>query len=197
MFKLFKALLLSVGLLLIFSFSHGSVLKPDIDSITSYAVNIEPREYNNFSVYRVIETLSDGSKSEITYLRSKENTADHDYFDWEWTLHVLKIHYYPTHNRIKLEIISRDYKDFITIKSRGFEQWVLVDINLDGIIDIERKSYTILVCENDECKHTYIIRPTYPEGFINPNWFILTKEEVNKKYEKEINYWMKTIWGEK
>ena len=98
---------------------------------------------------------------------------------------------------VELEIVSRDYQEFATTRSRGFDQWILVDVNLDGKIDIVYKDYTIIACEDDDCINNYIIQPHYPEGFINNGWYNPSEEKSNERYNKEINYWMNTIWGEK
>lgn len=199
MFKNFKPLLLSIGLLLIFSFSYGSVEKSNINSIISYAKNVEKGNYDNYDVYKIVNIISDGSEVETTLFWSKENTADHDYFDWKWTIHVLKIHYYKAYNTIKLEIASRDYQDFVSIRSRGFIQWALVDVTLDGKINSALRDFSIVACDDEEegCIHNHIIFPNYPKGFINTNWYNPSEEESNERYNKEINYWIKTIWGEK
>jgi len=195
MFKILKILSLSVILVLSFYSLPTAVEKPKIDSIVSYAKNIEAGKYNNFEVYKVINTTINGSKIETTLLWSKENTAEHDYFDWKWTLHVLKVHHYITYDVDELEVISRDYQDFSTVKSRGFIEWVLIDGDLDGKIDLAVRDYFILSCEDDDCIDNHFIMPYYPEGFINKDWYNLSEKESNKKYDKEINYWMKTIWG--
>jgi len=201
MFKILKILLLSVVLTLLFYSSSTSVEKSTIDSIISYANNVEQGEYNNFEVYKIMNTLLDGTKVETTLLRSKENTSKHNYFDWKWTLHVLKVFSYPTYtySTSELEIISRDYQDFATIRSRGFEEWGLTDINVDGKVDFVYREYMIVICDDDEedCANNHIIMPYYPKGFINKNWYSPSKEESQKRYDKEVDYWTKIIWGQK
>ena len=196
MFKTLKVLLLSIGLLLIFSFSHGSVEKSNTDSIISYAKNVEEGKYDNYNVYKATNTTRDSTEVETTLFWSKENISGYNY-DWRWIIRVLKVHYYKAYGVVELEMVVRYYQDFTTIKSRGFEQWMLVDTNLDGKINVVRRKYVIVACEDHDCVDNYIIQPYYPKGLINKDWFNPSKEESNKIYDKEINYWMKTIWGEK
>jgi len=197
MFKIFKVVLLSIVLTLVFSFSYGAVEKSNIDSIMSYTKSVKEGKYDNFEVYKVINNLLDGTQVKITLLISKENTADHDYFDWKWTIHILKIYNYLAYDAMELEIASKDYQDFVSTRSRGFVQWILIDKDLNGKADIRERRYTIVACEDDECENNYIVIPSYPEGFINKNWYYPSEEESNERYAKEINYWIKTICGGK
>ena len=196
MFKFFKPLLLSIVLLLIFSFSYGKPEKTSMSSIVSYAKTLEVGEYNNFDVYKVPKINSLGSEFEIIYLISKENTAEHNKFDWRWTSHILKINYFPSYNITELEVIVRYYKDFITTKSRGFEQWILVDYGIDGVIDTIKRDYSILGCNDDKCKSNYLILPEYPEKFVNKDWYNPSEKDANKIYNNELNYWSKIIWSD-
>ena len=89
--------------------------------------------------------------------------------------------------------MSRDYQEFVSVRSRGFTEWVLSDFNLDGKIDFVYRNYTIIACISDDCVNNYIIMPIYPKGFISKEWYTPSKEESNKRYNNEINYWMKII----
>jgi len=198
MFKILKILLLAVILTLSFYSSSASVEKFTIDSIVSYANSIEQGKYNNFEVYKMIDILRDGTKVEITLFWSKENTADHDYFDWSWTIHMLKINRYLAYNITELETIPKDYQDFVSIRSRGFTQWILADIDLDGKVDFGSRDFSIVSCNDEEegCTNNHIIMPSYPEGFIDVDWYTPSEKESQKRYDNEIGYWTKTIWGQ-
>lgn len=197
MFKTLKVLLLSVILVLSFYSLPAAVEKSDIDSIVSYTKSVEKGKYNNFKVNKVISTLSGITKAEVVYLWSKENTADHDYFDCKWTIHLLRITHCLERDITTLEIFSKDYEDFVSRKSRGFTEWLLSDNNLDGKIDLAYRDYVIISCEDDDCINNRIIYSNYPKGFRNMDWYTPSEEEREKRYNKEIDYWVKTIWGTK
>ena len=197
MFKTLKVLLLSVILVLSFYSLPTAVEKSNIDSIISYTESIPEGKYDNFKVYKIIKNFPNGMEIEITLLWSKENTADHDYFDWTWTIHVLRIKHHLTYDVTKLEILAKDYEDFVSPNSRGFTEWVLSDDNLDGKVDFAYRDHSIVVCHDEDCVNNYIIFPSYPEGLINIDWYTPSEEEREERYNKEIDYWTKTIWGAK
>jgi hypothetical protein len=97
----------------------------------------------------------------------------------------------------ELEILAKDYQDFVSINSRGFTEWVLSDDNLDGKVDFAYRDHSIVICYDEDCVSNYIVFPSYPKGFINMDWYTPSEEEREERYNKEIDYWMKTIWGAK
>jgi len=197
MFKTLKVLSLFIGLILLFSFSSEAVEKSNIDSIVSYVKSTTKGEYNGFKVFKTMGSGPVGIKTEITHLWSKENTAVQDRFDWTWTIHVLRIKHYSLRGTISLEILAKDYQDFVSPNSRGFTEWGLTDDDLDGKVDFAFRDYSVVACIDDDCTSNHILFVDYPKGFRNMDWYTPSEEEREERYNKEINYWMKTIWGVK
>lgn len=203
MFKFLKIGLLSVILALSFSASAIAIEKSKVDSIVNYTRDLEAGEYNGYSVIKDKEIFF-RSETDVIWLRAEENTTAHDYFKMTWKLHVLKVYTVPgssTDQRIVM-VIFRNYTNFVTPRSRGFEEWWMMDMQPDGLIGTHEKyytgkEYTIVICKNDEegCYPNWIILPRYPGGFINADWYDPSLEELQKRYDEEINYWIKVIWG--
>lgn len=203
MFKFLKIGLLAIILALSFSASAFAVEKSKIDSLVNYAKDIEVGEYNGFTVQKVQEPLFH-MMADVIWLRAEENTTPHDYFRITWRLHVLKIYNIPESDYHLIRVIFRNYTDFLTVRSRGFEEWWIMDAEPNGIIvEMEKlqsgKDYVIMACPNGDadegCSNNWVIKPDYPPGFRNPDWDDPSLEELQKQYDKEINYWIQVIWG--
>jgi len=203
MFKLLKIGLLAIILALSFSASAIAIEKSKVDSIVNYAKDLEAGEYNGFDVIKDKELFFQ-MRTDVIWLKAEENTTPHDYFKMTWKLHVLKIYTVPgsstDHHAVR--VIFRNYTDFSTVRSRGFEEWWMMDLEPDGIIgEVEGykagRDYTIIACKNedDDCYSNWIIWPDWPDGFRNIDWANPSLEELQEQYDKEINYWIQVIWG--
>jgi len=203
MFKFLKIGLLAIVLALSFSASAIAVEKSKVDSIVNYTRDLEAGEYNGFKVIKDKEQFFH-ALTDVIWLRAEENTGLHDNFRTTWRLHVLKVYTVPgasTDHRI-VRVIFRDYTNFLSARSRGFEEWWMMDVEPDGLIEEHEKYYTgkeyvIIACKNDEgdCSPNWIIIPNYPPGFRNLDWRNPPLEELQEKFDREINYWVQVIWG--
>lgn len=203
MFKFLKIGLLAVVLSLSLSVSANAIEKSKIDSIVNYVKDLETGEYNGFTVFKEKELLF-RSTANVTWLRAEENTTSHDYFKVTWRLHVLKVYHVPGAliNHYVMRILFRNYRDCLSVRTRQYEEWWMLDVELDGLIGEHEKYYTgrefvIIACENDgeDCRPNWILSPTYPAGFRNPGWYRPSLETVQEQYDTEINYWLQVIWG--
>ena len=204
MFKFLKIGLLAIVLALSFSASAIAIEKSKIDSIVNYVKDLKEGKYNGYSVIKDKEQLFH-AVTDVTWLRAEENTGPHDHFRTTWRLHVLKVYTFPgssTDHHV-VRVIFRNYTDFLTVRSRGFEEWWMMDLEPNGIIgEVEGykagRDYTILACknDNDDCYSNWIVKPDWPDGFRNIDWADLLLEELQEQYDIEINYWIQVIWGE-
>jgi len=203
MFKFLKIGLLAIVLVLSFSASAFAVEKSKIGSIVNYVKDLKEGKYNGYSVIKDKEPLF-RVLADVTWLKAEENTASHDNFKLTWRLHVLKIYDIPgssTDHRV-VRVIFRNYRSFITPRSRGFEEWWMMDVEPNGLIGEHEERYTgrryvIVICkeDGDDCYPNWIIKPDWPAGFRDHSWTNPSLEELQKQYDIEINYWIKVIWG--
>ena len=201
MFKSLKIGLLAIVLALSLSISAFAVEKSKVDSIVNYVKGLKEGKYNGYSVIKDKELLFH-SLTDVTWLRAEENTTPHDYFKMTWRLHVLKVYNFPESDHCLIRAIFRNYTDFLSVRSQGFEEWWIMDAQPNGIItEIEKlqsgKDYVIVACKDDEedCSPNWIIKPNWPPGFRNPDWDNPSLEELQEQYDIEINYWIQVIWG--
>ena len=111
-----------------------------------------------------------------------ENTGQHDHFETTFKKHFVVVEKHPVGFEM-LTIMVRDYQDYYTIhEAQGFILVILVDYNKDGIVDDWRKEYLILLDKS------FFLVPNYPPGYLNQNWFKMSREEAQKIYDKELNY---------
>lgn len=202
MFKFLKVGLLAIVLALSFSASAVAIEKSKIDSIINYVKDLEAGEHNGFTVYKDVEVLFHMA-TDVTWLRAEENTTPHDYFKMTWKLHVLKVYNIPESDHHVIRVILRNYTAFLTVRSEGFEEWWIMDGEPNGIItEAEKfqsgKDYVIVACvkyDDEDCFPNWIIKPSWPPGFRNPDWAHPSLEELQEQYDIEINYWLQVIWG--
>jgi hypothetical protein len=38
-----------------------------------------------------------------------------------------------------------------------------------------------------------LMAPEYPKGYLNPGWFNPPRKESNKRFEKEVDYWLNLV----
>jgi hypothetical protein len=115
--------------------------------------------------------------------------------DYRWEAHRVKMGLYGTYY---IEFSVRYYQDFTSAGSYGFEEWILLDYNLDGTIDVYVKRYHSVIRDyQGEEGLNIIIIPIYPEGFINEGWYSATKEELEEKYKAELEFWLELIKNRK
>jgi len=187
---MFKILKLIVIFLLLFVGSSFAADKSDIESIISYVNNTKAFESDGLKLYGYIENYR-GIDLEVSVFQSKENLAIHDNFDWHWEMHYLIVKRPLGGNASKLEITTKEYQEFSSPDARGFIQWWLNDFDLDGQINKWEKGFSMR--EYKIVKDGLLLFPTYPEGFVNPEWYNLNLKEIQTKFDHEISYWLKII----
>ena len=168
--------LFMLGLMLIFMFGAS------FSNIASDQNNVE----------KLIEIIKSGKvnlwvdrNEKVLYIY--ENTGKHDHFETTYKKHYVTLKK-GADNSEWLVIGLRDYQDYYTIhNARGFILVILVDYNNDGKIDTWRKDYIIAL----DAYH--ILSPFYPPGYINKDWFKMSREEAQKIFDKELNYILENI----
>jgi len=106
--------------------------------------------------------------------------------DWKylWNRHIANLFPGPDGEAFQLSI--KKYKYCAT---KGTERFIYIttqDLDKDGIVDVWSKSFFIL-------QDNAIVYPEYPDGFINKDWRIMTKEEAQQFFDEELSYWINLI----
>lgn len=187
---MFKILRLIVIFSLLFVSSSFAADKSDIKSIINYINNTKAFESGDLELYGHVENYR-GLDLEVSVFQSKENLATHDNFNWHWEMHYLIVKRVLGGNTFKLEIITKEYQEFSSPDARGFIQWSLNDFDLNGQIDKWEKGFSNK--EYEIVKDGILLLPMYPEGFVNLEWYDLSLEEIQTKFDHEISYWIKII----
>ena len=126
-----------------------------------------------------------GENEKVLYIY--ENTGKHNHFKTTYKKHYVTLKK-DVDNNEWLVISLRDYEDYYTIHdARGFILVILVDYDNDGKVDVWRKNYIIAL----DVYH--ILKPFYPPGYINQDWFKMSREEAQKIFDKELNYILESI----
>lgn len=114
----------------------------------------------------------------------REKIAVGEYsIDYKWEIHYAEIDFHGAHGN-NLFIAVRHYQNY-TSPGHGFEVWEFIDRGRDGIIDVCKRDYKIVV------KDVFVDpAPHWPKGIFNKDWFVPSREEINKVFEKELDYWL-------
>uniref|UniRef100_A0A6M3K401 Uncharacterized protein n=1 Tax=viral metagenome TaxID=1070528 RepID=A0A6M3K401_9ZZZZ len=138
--------------------------------------------------YVVRDEINPNIKYGFKTILSDENLTKHSAFKWKWTIHVACYEYVM--NMKDKGIISftiKEYQSFVSPDSRGYVLWRLIDFNRDGVVDKYNREYRIVGPDDIH------ILPNYPEGFVNNDFCSPTQKESQKRFDKEIEYWMGII----
>jgi hypothetical protein len=163
--------LLMLGLALVFmlgiGFSSIAADRSDVEKLVSLIKSGEIKLWTDTPEMKVMHVY--------------ENTGKHSNFET-----TFKRHFAVLEGSGVLEsftIILRDYQDYYTIHdAQGFILVILVDYNKDGVVDVWRKDYMILLDKS------YFLTPFYPPGYINHDWFKMSREEAQQIYDAELKY---------
>jgi hypothetical protein len=144
---------------------------------------------NKFLVYDKYNSMTGYSHK---YYVLRENTADHDHFDWKWTIHFLTWTYPGLYENVPgyFQIEAKDYREFVTADSRGVLVTKVVDKDMDGIIDEYKREFYLVMQGNT------ILLPFYPKGYLNPDWNPPTEAEQNRFLQRELDFWIKVAGKE-
>lgn len=122
------------------------------------------------------------------YVMMSTHMDTHPLRGWRWEAHRVKIDVKGT---IYIEFSVRYYQDFSSAGSCGFEEWILLDYNMDGTVDEIRRDWKIVMEDTKGIKgYNTIIDPYYPEGFVNEKWYYPSEKEIKDKYEAELEFWL-------
>lgn len=180
-----KLLGICIALLLVFgTLSFGDVgedAKEELKPLINYAYSDKPLTDLEKDRYY----LQPGTKNVMmSKMVGNEN-------DVRWEAHRVKIGVYGAPY---IEFSVRYYKDFTSTAAYGFEEWILIDWHLDGVVDEYIKEWRPVIRDYTGSPNMdMIIRPIYPEGFVNYEWYKATKEELQEKYEAELEFWLNHI----
>lgn len=122
---------------------------------------------------------------DLVFMRCEENLVSHSDFRWHWKVHALS--FLKNNNNTKVTVYIREYQEFNSPDSRGFIEWILIDINFDNKVESYIKNYMLVMQDK------VIMIPDWPSGLINDDWYIMSQKEMNEMFKNEINYWMKKI----
>jgi len=158
--------------------------------ILAAASNNIASDQNN--VEKLIEVIKSGEvnlwrdgNEKVLYIY--ENTGKHNHFETTYKKHFATLRK-GADNSEWLMVGLRDYQDYYTIhNARGFILVVLVDYNNDGKVDNWRKDYMIALDDY------HILKPFYPPGYLNKDWFKMPREEAQKIFDKELNYILENV----
>lgn len=128
-------------------------------------------------------------KSDWMGIREKVAVGEYD-IDYRWDVHYLEIDFHGAHGNY-IFVALRHYQELST-PGIGFEVWEFFDRDRDGTIDRFVRDYKITV------DNIFVDPGSYwPPGLRNKEWFSPPEEEVNKVFEKELDYWLMKVEGEK
>ncbi len=180
---------LTVGLVL---GSISPIGGEEFDTQTKYMMVkrfVQDDYLNDFLIYDKYNSMTGHS---YKFYVGKENTADHNYFDWTWTVHLLTWTYPGVNDKTPgwFQLEAKDYQEFVTADSRGVLVTKIVDKNMDGVVDEYRRDYYVVMQGNT------IMMPDYPKGYVNPDWNTLTEAEQNRFLQRELNFWIKVAGKE-
>lgn len=120
----------------------------------------------------------------VTYktLYSEENLANHDHFDWRYDMHYVTLYCEEIHCFLRFQV--KEYQEFVSPDSRGFVLWTLFDYDMDGEFDSVERRFIVVMQDR------VLMMPEYPEGYINTEWYSVPREEAEKRFDREVNYWL-------
>ena len=173
---------LILGISLAFGTKLVTADKADVATIMNYIEN------NKKVLYE--------SNLDNDIMKIYENTGKHNHFPTTWKDHyyfVMKRNIYGVELAVPyFHIVVRDYQNFYTSHdAMGFVMVSMADFNNDGEVDWWMKDFVIVL------DGYTILRPHYPEGYVNYDWFELTREEAQAIFDAEIKFAVEKIEGEK
>ena len=118
-------------------------------------------------------------------LTTKEDLTQHGNFEWRYNSHFVTL--YSRGGSYFLEFRVKEFQEFISPDSRGVVHWKFSDYDMDGECDVVKRNY-FLVMQND-----ILMAPEYPKGYLNPRWSHPPRRESNKRFEKEVDYWLNLV----
>ena len=126
----------------------------------------------------------------VTYktLTSKENLTNHDHFDWRYDRHFVTLHCGVIYCFLEFQI--KEYQEFTSPDSRGFVLWSFFDYDMDGEFDSVERRYNLVMQDR------VLMMPEFPPGYVNKEWYYVPKDEAEKRFEKEVNYWLGLVKNE-
>jgi hypothetical protein len=115
-------------------------------------------------------------------LTSKENRAEHEHFRWRYDIHLVTLYREETDWYLQFQV--KEYQEFVSKDSRGFILWTFLDYDMDGEFDSVSRSYHLVM------QNRVFMMPEYPQGFISRDWYDVSSKEAEKKFDREVNYWV-------
>jgi len=175
--KLLVVLLSCIGVL--FCMNVNSYTQNDVVSICEFIMSDKSNEII------VNEEVNEETKHGFRTLFSEENLTGHDHFKYRWDVHYVCYEYnINMKNKGIITFTIKEYQSFISPDSRGYVLWRLSDFDRNGVVDSYSRDYFIVGPDNIH------ILPQYPDGFINSDFHKPSLEESQKRFDREIEYWM-------
>jgi hypothetical protein len=177
--KFLGIFVLILGISAVFSTKSMAADQADIIKIMNHIEN------NQDTMYEV--------NPDNDIMKIYENTGQHDYFPTTWTDHyffVIKRNVAGVPVVPYFSVITRDYQNFYTsYDAKGFVMTHVVDYNNDGKVDDWFRDFVIILDDY------IVLRPKYPEGYLNFDWFELSREEAQAIFDEEVRFAVEKIEG--
>jgi len=140
--------------------------------------------------------LQEGPGFRITERRvvREQNLTSHNNFKWRWDERYISIIMLKTGEQLRIapEIYFsiKQYQDLVSVDSRQFVLWHMVEFDTDGIVDSWDRSYMLSFNRfGDDPLYTFIM-PMWPEGFCNPDWNNPPQQEAQNLLDELVEWWL-------
>lgn len=141
-------------------------------------------------------------EEKIIAVSAQKNTALHDNFKWNWSVYNFAFQtkeYLPGKYMDIVQASVRYYKESGDAFSRTFECVATKDVLGDGVLDFWLRTFEITVNpdRDDEDPLYYFLSPRYPEGFVNKQFYQLTRDQATEVQQEIVTYFLKLLGEEK
>jgi len=124
----------------------------------------------------------------------EQNLTGHDNFRWRWDERYISIVMLETEEKLRIApeiyFTIKQYQELVSVNSRQFVLWNLVEADTDGTVDVwERGYYLNFNCFEDDPLYTFVM-PYWPEGFTNPDWGTPPRQEAQDLIDELVTWWL-------
>jgi len=124
-------------------------------------------------------------KCDRMVIQLRKNDCDHEHFLLNYTDHAIDAPLIKEKKFVSVIFRVDKYVES-TNNSMSVTTYILKDEDGDGEVDYWYKYFTIFM-------DRLVIEPDYPHGYRNNKWFSMTKEEAQKLFDKEVEFFLKYL----